>query len=70
MIKLEEVSNPAEEDFESNQHLNDIESKDLQSDNKETEPVQDDAIAETFVAENIVPAEKISGDEEDTKVQK
>ena len=39
-IKLEEVLDPANEDFESKQHLHDIESKDLQSDNKETEPVQ------------------------------
>ena len=69
-IKLEEVSDPAKEDFESKQHINDIESKDLQSDNKETDPVQNDAPAETFVAENIIPAEKISGDEEDTEVEK
>ena len=69
-VKLEEVAEPAKEDCESKQHLNDIESKDLQSDNKETKPVRDDAPVETFVAENIVLAEKFSGDEEDTKVQK
>ena len=56
-VKLEEVAEPANEDFESKQHPNDNESKDLQSDDKETESVQDDAPAETFVSENIVPAE-------------
>ena len=69
-VKLEEVAELANEDFESKQHSNDNESKDLQSDDKETEPVQDDAPAKTFVAENIVHAEKLLGDEEDTKVQK
>ena len=69
-VKLEEVAEPAKEYCESKQHLNDIESKDLKSDNKETEPVQDDAPAKTFVAAKIAPAEKILGDEEDTKVQK
>ena len=67
-VKLEEVAKPAKEDCESKQHLND--NKDLQSINKETQPVQDDAPAETFVDENIVLAEKVLGDEEDTKVQK
>ena len=38
-VKLEEVAEPAKEDCESKQHLNDIESKDLQSVNKETQPV-------------------------------
>ena len=38
-IKLEEVAEPAKEDCESKQHLNDIERKYLQSDNKETELV-------------------------------
>ena len=38
-IKLEEVSEPTKEECESKQHLNDIESKDLQSHNKETKPV-------------------------------
>ena len=69
-FKLEEVAEPAKEDCESKQHLNDIESKDLQSVNKETHPIQDDAPAETFVDEKIVLAEKVSSDEEDTKVQK
>ena len=69
-VKLEEVAEPANEDFESKQHPNYNESKYLQSYDKETEPVQDDAPAETFVAEKIVLAEKVSGDEEDTKVQK
>ena len=69
-VKLEEVAEPAKEDCESKQHINDIDSKYLQSDNKETEPVQDDAPAETFVAKNIVLAENVSGDEEDTKAQK
>ena len=69
-MKFEDVAEPAKEDCESKQHLNDIESKYLQSDNKETKPAQDDAPAETFVAEKIVLEEKVSGDEEDTKVQK
>ena len=68
-IKLEEVLYLTKEYFESKQHLNDIESKDLQSNNNETEPVQDDAQAETFVDDKIVLTEKVSGDEEDTKVQ-
>ena len=38
-VKLEEVAEPAKEDCESKQHLNDIESKDLQFVNKETQPV-------------------------------
>ena len=69
-IKLEEVSDHANEDFESRQHLNDIESKDLQSDNKETEPLENDVPAETIVDEKIVPAEKISGEKEDIEVQR
>ena len=67
---MDEVAEPAKEDCESKQHLNDIESKDLQSVNKKNQPVQDDAPAETFVDEKIVLVEKVSGDEEDTKVQK
>ena len=67
---MKEVSNLGNEDFESKRHLNDIERKYLQSDNKETEPIQNDVPAETFVAENIVPVEKISGDEEDIEVKK
>ena len=69
-VKLEEVAEPANEDFESKQHPNDNERKYLQSDDKETKPIQNDAPAGTFVAEKIVPTEKISGDEEDTEVQK
>ena len=69
-IKLEEVAEPAKEDCESKQHLNDIESKDLQSDNKETEPVQDDALVEIIVAENIAPAETISDEKEDIEMQR
>ena len=65
---MEEVAEPAKEDCESKQHLNDT--KDLQPVNKETQPVQDDAPVETFVDEKIVLVEKVSGDEEDTKVQK
>ena len=42
----------------------------MQSDNKETKPIQNDVPAQTIVDENIVPAEKISGEKEDTKVQK
>ena len=38
-IKLEEVAELAKEYCESRQHLNDNEGKDLQFDNKETEPV-------------------------------
>ena len=69
-VKLEEVAEPAKEDCESKQHLNDIESKDLQSDNKETDPVQNDVPVETFVAENIVPTERISDEKEDIEMQR
>ena len=46
------------------------ESKDLESDDKDTEPVQDDEPAETFVAENIVRAEEISDEKEDIEMQR
>ena len=59
MVKLEEVSDHANEDFESKQHLNDNESKNLQSDIKEAKPV-----------ENVVPAETISDEKEDIEVQR
>ena len=42
----------------------------MQSDNKEIKPIQDDAPAETFVAENIVPTEKISDEKEDIEIQR
>ena len=67
---LEEVSEHVNEDFESKQRPNDNECKDLQSDDKETEPVQDDALVETFVAENIVPTEEISDEKEDIEMQR
>ena len=57
-VKLEEVSNHANEDFESKQHLNDNESKNLQSDIKEAELV-----------ENAVPIETILDEKEDIEVQ-
>ena len=66
---MEEVSEPAKEDCESKQHLNDIESKDLQFDNKETEPIQNDVPAQMIVDEKIVPAEKISGEKEYIELQ-
>ena len=69
-VKLEEVAEPTNEDFESKQHPNYNESKYLQSYDKETEPVQDDAPAETFVAKNIVPAEEISDEKEDNEMQR
>ena len=69
-VKLEEVAEPTNEDFESKQHPNDNESKDLQSDDKETESVHDDAPAETFVAEKIVPGEEISDEKEDIEMQR
>ena len=69
-VKLEEVSDHANEYFESRQHLNDIEIKDLQSDNKETKPIENDVPAETNVDEKIVPVEKISGEKEDIEVQR
>ena len=69
-VQLKEVAEPAKEDCESKQHLDDSENKDLQSVNKETQPVRDDALAETFVDDKIVLAEKVLGDAEDTKVQK
>ena len=57
-VKLEEGSDHANEHFESKQHLNDNESKNLQSDIKEDEPIK-----------NAVPAEKISAEKEDIEVQ-
>ena len=69
-IKFEEVSDHANEDFESKQHFNDIESKYLQSDNTETELVENDVPAETIVAEKIVPAKKILDEKEDIEVQR
>ena len=48
-VKLEEVSDHANENFEFKQQLNDNESKNLQSDIKEGEPI-----------ENAVPVETIS----------
>ena len=38
-VKLEEVAEPANEDFESKQLSNDNERKDLNSDDKETESI-------------------------------
>ena len=67
---LEEISEPAKEYYESKQHLVDSEIKYLQSDDKETEPIQDDAPAETFVPENIVPTEEISNEKEDIEMQR
>ena len=69
-VKLEEVAEPTKEDCESKQHPDDSENKDLQFIHKETQPVQNDAPAEIFVDEKIVLTEKVSGDEENTKVQK
>ena len=68
--KLEEVSEPIKEDCESKQHLNDIESKDLQSDNKETEPVQNDVPTHIIVDEKIVHVDKILGEKEDIEIQR
>ena len=68
-VKLEEVAEPAKEDCESKQHPDDSENKNLQFIHRETQPVQNDAPAETFVDENIVLTEKVLGDEENTKVQ-
>ena len=42
----------------------------MQFDNKETETIQDDAPAETFVAENIVHAEEILDEKEDIEMQR
>ena len=58
-VKLEEVSDHANEDLESKHHLNDNESKNLQSDIKEVEPV-----------ENVVPTKTISDEKEDIEVQR
>ena len=69
-VKLEEVTEPAKEDCESKQHPDDSENKDLQFIHKETQPVHNDTPAETFIDENIEIIEKVSADEENTKVQK
>ena len=53
-IQLKEVTKPAKEDCESKQHLDDSESKYLQSVNKETQHVQNDAPVDTFIKDNIV----------------
>ena len=68
-VKLEEVAEPTKEDCESKQHLDDSENQNLQFIHKETQPVQNEALAETFIDEEIVFTEKVSGDEENTKVQ-
>ena len=69
-VKLEEVSDHANEDFESKQHLNDNERKNLQSDIKKIEPVENDVPAKTISAEKAVPAKKISDEKEDIEVQR
>jgi len=69
-IKFEEVSDHANEYFEYKQHLNDIERKDLQYDNKETKPVENDVPRETIVAEKIVPVEKTSDEKKDIENQR
>ena len=69
-VKLEEFTEPAKEDCESKQHPDDSENKDLQFIHKETQPIQNDTPAETFIDENIALTEKVSADEENTKVQK
>ena len=69
-VKLEEVAEPAKEDCESKQHLDDSENKNLQFIHKETQPVQNEAPAEKFIDEEIILTENISADEENTKSQK
>ena len=69
-VKLEEVLDHANEGFESKQHLNDNESKNLQSDIKEGEPIENVVPAETISVENVVPTEKISDEKEDIEVQR
>ena len=69
-VKSEKVAEPAKEDCESKQHPVDNENKDLQFIHKETQPVQNDTPTETFVAENIVPAEEISDEKEDIEMQR
>ena len=67
---LEEVSKHVDEDFESKQHPNDNERKYLQSNNKETEPVENDIPAEIIVSENIAPVETISDEKYDIEMQR
>ena len=58
-MTLEEVSNPVNKNSEFEQHVNDSESKTLQLEIKEANPVED-----------IVPVEKILDIKEDIAVQK
>ena len=53
-VKLGEFLDHANEDFESKQHLNDNESKNLQSDIKEAEPVENDVPTETISDEKRI----------------
>ena len=59
-----------EEDFESKKYLSGNESKYLQLDNKKTKPIENDVPVETIIDDNIVPADKISGEKEDIEVQR
>ena len=58
-VKLEEVSDHPNENLEFKQQLNDNESKNLQSDIKESKPV-----------ENFVPTDTISDGKEDIEMQR
>ena len=69
-VKLEEVAEPTKEDCESKQHPDDSENQNLQFIHKEIQPIQNEALAKKFIDEEIILIENISGDEENTKVQK
>ena len=58
-MTLEEFSNPVNKNSESEQHVNDSESKTLQLEIKEAKSVED-----------VAPAEKIPNVKEDIEVQK
>ena len=68
-VKLEEVAEPSNRDYESQQPSFDSKSKGLLFIKKETQPVQNKAPAETLMDQKILFKEKVAVEEEDTKVQ-
>ena len=58
-VKLEEVAEPSKGGYESQQPLVDSEKKKLLFIHKETQPVQNEALAEALIDEKIVSTEKV-----------
>ena len=68
-VKLEEVAEPSKGDYESQQPSVDSRSKSLLFIKKETQPVQNRALAETLMDEKMVDIDKYAVKEENTNVQ-